>query len=128
MKIASRIARYLMGFIFLVFGLNGFLHFLPMPPSPGLAGTYLTVLSESRYVLFVFAVQFVAGILLLLGQYIPMALTLLAPVIVNILLFHITMAPSGLPLAILVAVLWIFVYLRYRDNFAGLFANRNRTV
>ena len=128
MKTASLIARYLMGFIFLVFGLNGFFHFLPMPPPTGLAGTYLTVLSESHYVLFIFAVQLIGGILMLIGQYIPMALTLLAPVIVNILLFHITMAPAGLPLAILVTILWLLVYLRYRENFAGLFANRNSTV
>ena len=124
MKIASLIARYLLGLIFLVFGLNGFLHFLPMPPPAGAAGQFLGALFVSHYLIAVFALQLAGATLLLLGRYVPLALTLLAPVIVNILLFHAFMAPSGLPLASIVAVLWVVVAISVWPAFAGLLQQR----
>jgi putative oxidoreductase len=124
MKIASLISRLLMGLIFLVFGLNGFLHFLPMPAPTGLAGQFFGALFLSHYLIVIFLVQVIAAVLLLINQYVPLALTLLGPVLVNILCFHVFMAPSGLPLALVVTLLWAVVFLRNRAAFAGLFERR----
>jgi hypothetical protein len=120
MKIIAVIARYLLGLIFLVFGLNGFLDFLHMPPPSGVAAQFLGALYVSNFLVFVFLLQIISAILLLINRYVPLALTLLAPVIVNILLLHILMAPSGLPLAIAVTILWIVVFTSVRSAFAGL--------
>jgi putative oxidoreductase len=124
MKITALIARLLLGLIFLVFGLNGFLHFLPMPPVTGTAAQFLGALVVSHYLVPVFLLQIISAVLLLLNRYVPLGLTLLAPVIVNILLFHALMAPSGLPLALVVTVLWILVALSVRSAFAGLWQQR----
>src|SRR6266571_913858 len=106
MKTTSAIARYLMGVIFLVFGLNGFLHFIPLPPPSGVAGQFMGALFVSHYLTLIFGLQVIAAVLLLANRYVPLALAVLAPVIVNILCFHALMAPSGLPLALFVTVLW----------------------
>src|SRR5258708_5802878 len=102
MKIASTIARYLLGLIFFVFGLNGFFHFIPQPPPTGLALQFFIAVSTSHFMTAIFAIQIVSAVLLLSNRYVPLALALLGPVIFNIVLFHITMAPSGLPLAIVI--------------------------
>ena len=123
MKITAVIARFLLGVIFLVFGLNGFLHFIPSSPPSGtagqLSGRSLSPIIWSRY----FAPNH-SAVLLLVNRYVPLALTLLAPIIVNILLIHTLMLPSGLPLAIVVTALWIVVFLSVRSAFAGLFQQR----
>jgi len=124
MKIASLIARYLLGFIFFVFGLNGFLHFIPMPPPPGLAGQFMGALYVSHYLIPIFLLQLIPAILLLAGRYVPLALTLLAPVIVNIVFFHAFMAPGGLPMALIVTLLWILTFLSVRSAFTGIFQQR----
>jgi hypothetical protein len=125
MKIASVIARFLLSLIFLIFGLNGFLHFLPMSPPPsGTAAQFFGALFISNYLVVIFLLQIVSAILLLLNRYVPLALTLLAPIIVNILLIHILMAPSGMPLAIVVTVLWSVVFLSVRSAFGGLLQQR----
>ena len=124
MKIAALIARYLLGLIFLIFGLNGFLHFLPMQPMPGVAGQFLTALVDSHYTVVIFLLQLIGGILLLINLYVPLALTLLGPVIANIFFFHLLMAPSGLPLALVVIILWILVFYSVRSAFAPLFMRR----
>lgn len=122
MKIAVLIARILLGLIFVFFGLNGFLHFIPSPPIPGPAGQFLGALFVSHYAVAIFALQLICGILLLAGRYVPLAITILGGIMVNILLFHITMAPSGLPLALITLVLWIIVFIGIRHAFAGIFA------
>jgi len=124
MKITTVIARFLLGLIFLVFGLNGFLHFIPSSPPSGTAGQFVGALLVSNYLVVVFLLQIIPAILLLTNRYVPLALTLLAPIIANILLFHILMAPSGLLLAIVVTVLWIVVFLSVRSAFAGLLQQR----
>lgn len=78
----------------------------------------------SNYLVVVFLLQIIPAILLLINRYVPLALTLLAPIIVNIVLFHILMAPAGLPLAIIVTILWIFVFLGVRSAFAGVLQQR----
>ena len=96
MKIASTIARYLLGAIFLTFGLNGFLHFIPMPPPAGVAGQFFGALFVSQLYVVIFALQIVPAVLLLVNRYVPLALTILAAIIFNILSFHIFMAPCGI--------------------------------
>lgn len=124
MKIVSSVARYLLGFVFLVFGLNGFFHFIPQPPPTGLALQFLIAVSASHFMAAVFAVQVIAALLLLANRYVPLALALLGAVLFNILVFHVTMAPSGLPLALFVSVLWLIVAASVRSAFAGLFQAR----
>ena len=121
MKIAALIARYLLALIFIVFGLNGFLHFIPQPPMPaGPALDFFTVMAATHYMAFVFAVQLVAGVLFLVNRFVPLALILIAPVIVNILLFHILMLPAGLPPGAVAAILWAILAYRHRAAFAGI--------
>ena len=124
MRTASVIARYLAGVIFLVMGLNGFLNFIPLPPPGGIAGQFMTVLYVSHYLWVIFAFQVIAGVLLLVNRYVSLAVAMLAPVIVNILTFHALMAPSGLPLALFVAVLWAAIFIDVRPAFSGLFQSR----
>src|SRR5258706_4832534 len=124
MRPISTIARYLAGVVFLIFGLNGFLNFIPMPPPAGIAGQFMGALYASHYLWVIFAFQLVAGVLLLANRYVPLALAMLAPVIVNILSFHVLMAPSGLPLALFVAVLWAVIFVDVRPAFAALFQAR----
>jgi putative oxidoreductase len=125
MKIAALIARFLLGLVFLVFGLNGFLLFIPAQPlPPGPASQFLGALFASHFFLVVSAVQVAGGVLLLVNRYVPLALVLLGPVIVNILFFHLLMYPRGLPMAILVAILWGILALRHRQYFSGIFVQR----
>src|SRR6202140_4029407 len=124
MRTVSAIARYLAGVIFLVFGLNGFLNFIPLPPPGGIAGQFLGALYTSHYLMVIFAFQVIAAVLLLVNRYVPLAVAILAPVIVNILSFHAFMAPGGLPLALFVAVLWAAIFIDVRPAFSGLFQSR----
>jgi uncharacterized membrane protein YphA (DoxX/SURF4 family) len=123
MKIAVLITRTLLGLVFLVFGLNGFLDFIPHGPLPaGFAGQWIAVLIGSHYFLFVAAVQVIGGALLLINRYVTLGLVLLGPVIVNILLYHSLMEHKGLPIAIVVALLWVLLAYHARRNLAGIFA------
>lgn len=127
MKIASIVARCVAGLIFLVMGLNGFLHFIPLPPPAGIAAQFMGALYVSHYLWVIFAFQVVAGALLLVNRYVPLAVALLAPVIVNIVSFHLLMAPNGLPMALFVAVLWTVLFIDVRPAFSGLFQARLQT-
>ena len=125
MKIVTLIARLLLGLIFVVFGLNGFLNFLSMGPMPsGLAGQFIGALVLSHYFWVVAALQVAGGALLLVNRYVPLALVLLGPVIVNIILYHVFLNPSGAPLAIVVVILWGIVFYSQRQHFSGIFAQR----
>ena len=124
MRIASKIAQYLAGTIFLVFGLNGFLNFIHMPPPTGVAAQFLGALYVSHFYVVIFGAQVLGGLLLLTNRFVPLGLTVLAPVLVNILTFHITMAPAGLPFALFVTVLWFLVFAGVRSAFAPLFQSR----
>jgi hypothetical protein len=128
MRSAYAIARFLLGNVFLAFGLNGFLHFIPMPPPAGVAGQFFGAIFTSGFWVLIFLLQIIPAVLLLINRYVPLALMVLAPVIVNIFCFHVFMAPGGLPLALIVIILWIVVYLDVRSAFAGLFQLRIRKV
>ena len=124
MRIVAIIARYLLGLQFLVSGLNGFLHFMPMPQVSGTAAQFMGAMAQSHYFVPVFLLQLVAGVLLLANRYVPLALVLLGPVIVNILLYHGLMDTPGIGPGVVVLVLWLLVFYRVRGAFAGLWVAR----
>ena len=122
MKTVYTASRILLGMIFIAAGLSGFfLIASPPPPPPGLAGAFQDVFFKSGWVLFVDSVELLSGLMLLSNRFVPVALTALAAVIANILVFHITMMPAGLPPALVVVTLWTLVALRFRALFAPLF-------
>jgi len=121
MKILATIARYLLALIFLVFGLNGFLHFIPQPPPASeLAKQYFTVMFTSHYLVFVFGLQLIAGVLFLFPRTVPLALTVAGPLIVNILLFHALMDPGGIVPGLVVTALWFVIFWQFRAAFFGI--------
>jgi hypothetical protein len=115
-------ARLLLGAIFLVFGLNGFLGFLPQPPISDAGGAFLGALGATGYMFsLIKGTEVIAGLLLLGNRFVPLALTLLAPIIVNIVAFHLLLSPGmGLPTVVL--ALEVFVAWTYRDAFRGVLA------
>jgi putative oxidoreductase len=128
MKIVVLIARLLLGLVFVVFGLNGFLNFLSMGPMPtGLAGQFIGALVLSHYFWVVAGLQLVGGLLLLVNRFVPLALVLLGPVIVNILLYHLFLNPTGFAPAIVVTILWFVVFYGQRQYFSGIFVQRSST-
>jgi len=121
MKYIFVIARVLLGLVFTVFGLNAFLHFFPSPPVPGLAGQFMGALFGSHYYVIAFGTELIGGMLLLSNLYVPLALTLLGPVIVNILSFHMFLDAENVAPAIVVTTLWFVVFSQVRSAFTGLF-------
>ncbi len=114
-------ARFVLGLIFLVFGLNGFLHFLPQPHLVGPAGAFVGALAASGYLLSMLsATQVLSGILLLSGFFVPLALTLLAPVIVNIVAFHLFLSPGNYVVVGAVLFCELFLAWSYRAAFASM--------
>jgi putative oxidoreductase len=125
MKILVLISRILLGLVFFAFGLIGFLPFVPKGPMPtGLAGQFVTALVQSHYGLVVDALQIAGGALLLINRYVPLGLTLLGPIIVNIFLYHLLLYHMGVGIAIIVAILWCIVAYYHRQSFAGLFVQK----
>ncbi|HEY0703255.1 MAG TPA: DoxX family membrane protein [Candidatus Acidoferrales bacterium] len=125
MKIAVIIARILVGLLFVVFGANTFLNFIPSPPlPPGAAGQFLASLVSSHYVMVIGAAEILGGLLLLIGRFVPLGLTFLGPVLVNILSYHLLMSRQGLAMASVVVLLWFFLFYAYREYFASLFVMR----
>jgi putative oxidoreductase len=123
MKIISVLARYLLGLMFTVFGLNGFLNFIHQPPPPNpLAIQFFVAIGASHFAAFFFAVQLIGGLLLLSGAFVPLALTVLAAELYNILAFHLTLAPASIAPALVGCVLWVLVFLQYRNSFHGVLA------
>ncbi len=128
MKLASTIARYLLGLIFLIFGLNGFLHFIPTPPPPGPGGMFMGGLFLSHELLVIMALQALGGLLLLVKRFVPLTLVVLGAITANIVLFHAFMAPSGLPVALFLCVLVALTFWNVRDAFRPIFQASYRTV
>src|SRR3977135_758084 len=126
MKIVTLIARLLLGLIFVVFGLNGFLNFIKGPMPSGLAGQFVGALVLSHYFWVVAALQIAGGVLLLANRFVPLGLVLLGPVIVNIICYHVFLNPSGAVPAAVVTVLWLIVFYGKRQYFSGIFAQRTR--
>ncbi len=128
MRIASIIARYLLGLMFTVFGLNGFFHFIPQPPPANpLALQFFIAVGTSHFAAFFFAVQLIGGLLLLSGFFVPLALTLLAAELFNILAFHLTLEPGIVP-GLLGCVLWLLVFWQFRASFEGVLSPKPTLV
>jgi uncharacterized membrane protein YphA (DoxX/SURF4 family) len=127
MKIATHIVRYLLGAVFLVFGLNGFLNFIKLPPFPPEAGEFLGAMMKTGYLwTLVKLTEVVCGALLLSGLFVPLALVLLAPVVVNIVLFHLYLTPpsDGVPEYVFFA-LHLFLLWSYRSSYKPLFTAKS---
>jgi putative oxidoreductase len=115
MKILTNISRFLLALIFTVLGLNGFLHFIQ------------GAMSISNYLLVIFALQLISGVLLFVNRYVPLALTILSPIMMNVLLYGALINPAGFGFALFVALLWIVVLVSVRSAFAGIFEARVET-
>ncbi|GIX42053.1 MAG: hypothetical protein KatS3mg129_1786 [Leptospiraceae bacterium] len=125
MKIAVLVARILLGLIFFVFGLNGFFHFLPQPQMGDEAAKFMMGLAGSGYFFpFLKICETLSGALLLAGVYVPLALLILSPIVVNIFLFHLFLDHAGLPIAILLVVLMIFLGYAYREYYKSIFTHK----
>src|SRR5260370_20222263 len=123
MKIVTAIARYLVGLMFLAFGSTMFLNFIPMGPMPtGLAGQFTIALFAAHYFYVVGAIMVISGILLLANRFVGLGLTLLGPVLFNILTFHLLMNPKGIGVGVFATLLCLLVVWEHRIVFAKLFA------
>lgn len=118
-------ARILLGLIFFVFGLNFFLHFIPQPPPSGPAGAFAGAMFATGYLFVVIkVVEVLSGALLLVGRFVPLALAVLAPIVINIVFFHAFLAPSGIALPIVVLALELFLAWSYRSVYRPMLATR----
>jgi hypothetical protein len=114
-------ARILMGAVFLIFGLNGFFHFIPMPPMPAAAGAFVGTLAASGYFIpMLKSLEVAVGLLLLSGRFVPLALTIAAPIVVNIVAFHAALAPEGLAVPLVLLASEIYLAWTHRATFAPL--------
>lgn len=126
MRHAITIARLLLGLAFVVFGLDYFFHFMPPMGEPSAEGmAYLDALFATGFMFpLIKGIEVLAGVLLLSGFLVPLALALLAPLLLNIALYHLALDPNGLWLALVLAALELFLLWAYRDNFRALFELR----
>ena len=121
MKAAIHIARIVLGLVFFIFGLNGFLNFIPMPPMQGAAAQVMGGLAASKYFFPLLALtETLAGAALLTRRFVPLALLVLAPLILNICAIHLFLNPSGIPHAIVLLALEVFLAWSYRSAFVPL--------
>ncbi len=128
MSIVTLVARVLLGLMFAIFGANGFLFFIPAPPIGGLAGDFMRVVFASHYLWLISGVQLIAGLLLLIDRYVPIALILLAAMLANIWTYHITLMHSGFGMPILPTVLWLIVAVSERRAFAPLLGAKTQAA
>jgi uncharacterized membrane protein YphA (DoxX/SURF4 family) len=120
---APQVARVLLGSIFLIFGLNGLLGFIPQPPPPAAALPFIGGLAAAGYLLPLLKLsEIFAGALLLSSRFVPLALAVLAPIVVNIVAFHVFLAPAGIGLALLVLLLEIYLAWTYRAAYRPMLA------
>ncbi len=121
MKIVTIIARVLLGLPFLIFGANSLHAFIPMQPMPGDGGTMATIMLQHGWFHFIGLLYIVAGVLLLIGKYVPVALVLLGPILVVILLFHATLMPNGIETGLVFTLIETFLIYRYWPAFRSIF-------
>jgi uncharacterized membrane protein YphA (DoxX/SURF4 family) len=121
MKHASTIARILLGLIFFVFGLNGFLQFIPQPPLPDEAMKFMMGLMAAPYFFpLLKATEVIAGLLLLSNCFVPLALILLAPISLQIFLFHVALAPAGTAMAVVIIILGLYLAWTRKDSYKSV--------
>jgi len=125
MKTIVLLARIALGAIFVIFSLNYIWNFIPLPELSKAAGGFLGALGASGYIFpVVKTIEFVSGVMLLAGFGVPLALTLLAPIVINIFLFNLQLAPEGLPMGALLLILNLFLAWAYRGAFRGMLSFR----
>ena len=129
MKIATIILRILLGLVFLIFGLNKLHAFIPTGPMPaGAAGVFIGVLISTKYFAIVGLLEALGGLFLLFNRFVPLGLSVLAPIIVNIFLYGLLMDRTGMPMAGAVTAMWLFLFWRYKNNFMPLFEAKAKTI
>lgn len=121
MRVAAIVIRSLLGLVFLIYGVNAFLHFIPLPMPTGDAGIFMGILIHSHYLYAIKAFEIIGGAILLSGRFTPLGLTLVGPVIVNIIFYDIYLDPSGLPLGLVITACEVFMIYRHRSAFSGVF-------
>lgn len=114
------VARILLGVGFVVFGANSFLHFMPAPELPEAGGRFIGLMVDSGYFHVVAILKLAGGIMLLLGRFVPLGLTLLGPVLVNILLFHVFFDPKGILMGVIFTLLWCVIFWQRRAVFQAI--------
>lgn len=124
MKIIHPIARILLGLIFLIIGLNGFLWFMKAPPLTGAAAEWQSAIVTSHFIWFVSGAQVLAGLLLLINRYVVFAIFMLAAILANILAYHITIMPQTIGLALVTLAIWFVVAWPLRAYFSPLFVDK----
>lgn len=125
-KLAFHVVRSGYGLLFLVFGLNGFFHFMPNPDVPADAGAFLGALAKSGYMFpLIKGTEVLAGALLLGNRFVPLALTILAPVMLNIVLFHVVLAPAGLGMTLVLLAVGLYLAWTQREHFRGVLSARS---
>lgn len=126
MKIAKIIARAFLGLVFVVFGLNAFLGFIPIPPMGEQASAFMGIIYTSGFLTVVKVLEIGGGALMLasiaLNRFAPLALSILTPIVVNIFLFHLFLDPAGIAMPVILLGVCGFLVYAYKDNFAGVFA------
>ena len=120
MRLAVTVVRVLLGAMFLVFGLNGFLNFIPQPPGPPDGGAFLGALVEGNVMTVVKVFETLIGALLIAGRFVPLALVMLVPIAVNIVLYHATFDPAGLVPGVVVMAMLVFLLWAYRAHLMPL--------
>jgi len=129
MKVATLILRILLGLVFLIFGLNKLHTFFPTGPMPtGAAGVFIGVMISTKYFAIVGFLESLSGLFLIANRFVPLALTILGPIIVNIFLTGLLMDNHGIPMAGAVTAMWLFLFWRYKNNFLPLFESKAKTV
>jgi hypothetical protein len=118
----TKVARYLLALIMLVFGANKFLNFMPMPPLPEAAQAFMGALGSSGYIFPILGIVYIiAGFCLAFNKAVPFALAILVPISINIVAFHLKFDPTGVAAAALVAILNILLIYANWDKFKALF-------
>jgi putative oxidoreductase len=125
MKILTVVARILLGLMFIVFGLNVFVHIFPMPPYPGDGGALIGLMFRYGWFSLYGFIEMVGGAFVLFGRYVALGLILLGAMIVNILLFHLTLSPSTIGPGLFAAILEIILLYEYRASFKEILSARS---
>jgi uncharacterized membrane protein YphA (DoxX/SURF4 family) len=128
MKVATIILRILLGLVFLIFGINKIHMFIPAGAMTATAGTFIGVMVDTKYFAVIGFLEALGGLLLLFNRFVPLALTILGPIIVNIFLTGLLMDNRGIPMAGAVTAVWLFLFWRYKNNFTPLFEAKARTI
>tara|TARA_R110002049_G_scaffold37392_1_gene117818 strand:+ start:111 stop:491 length:381 start_codon:yes stop_codon:yes gene_type:complete len=126
MKLASTIARYLLGLIFVVFSLNFWLQFMPipMPPEGSNAANFMGAIFMSGFLTVVKVMELIGGLLLLSGRFVNLALAILGPVVINIALYHVVILGAGYEMAVVLSVLALLALLGRKDFLKVLTASK----